>query len=144
MNKLSTHTHTHGHMETHLPRQLYTLLPGRPVLPVPLHYASSLIMAHSEEFGESSEPPSPAVASPSAITIGWHSHRQLPPLPWAPPLAAQMPDVCTRVCAPTCDCVLTRMCALTCTRAFIHLLICVHICGIACCLICNSLPCVNG
>lgn len=104
-------THTCAHMETHLPWQTYTLLPRHPILPFPLHYATSLIMAHTEEFGESSEPPSPAVARPSAITIGWHSHRQLPPLPWAPPLATQMPHVCTRACAPTCDYVQTQMCA---------------------------------
>ncbi|CAB1418021.1 unnamed protein product [Pleuronectes platessa] len=35
-----------------------------PILPVPLHYATSFITTHSEEFGESSEPPPSCCQAP--------------------------------------------------------------------------------
>lgn len=109
------------------------------ILPVPLYYATSLIMARSHsEFGVSSETPSPAVARPFAITVSWHSHRQLPHLPWAPPLASQMLSNTVCVCGGG---VLTHVSKCTCPHpsSFRG-----YICGVACCCIWNSLPCVNG
>lgn len=92
------HSHMCAYGDPSPMTDIYTLLPWRPILPFPLHYATSLIMAHREGFGES-----PAVARPSAITIVWHSHQQLPPLPQHHLWLHRCP-VC--VCASTC--VLTR------------------------------------
>lgn len=47
-------------------------------------------------------------------------------------------------CAFMCLCTYLWLCANTHVCAFIHRLIFVYICGIACCFIWNSLPCVNG
>lgn len=86
-----------------LPMADIPLLPWHPSLSVPHRYVTSLITEPTEEYDEATQSPSPAVARPFAITVNWHSHQQLPGLPWAPPQAKQMPYV------------------LCCTGAIIHL-----------------------
>ena len=67
----ANYPHTHAHMETPLPELIHTLLPRRPILPVPHHYATSLITAHSEEFGDSSQPPPQLLPGPlPLLTVG--------------------------------------------------------------------------
>ena len=78
MSKLPAHTCTYGdpspRADTHTP-------PSTP------HSASPSPLCHVFDHGSQWRvwrlltAPSPAVARPSAITNGWHSHRQLPPLP---------------------------------------------------------------
>lgn len=47
------------------------------------------------------DPPTAAAARPSTITFSWQSRRQLPPVPSAPPRAAEVADVCPLVVSCT-------------------------------------------
>lgn len=120
MSKFSTHTHTQAHTEkTSQKAEIHTPpLTHHSAIPTPLCH----VFDHGSQWRvwRVLRTPSPAVARPSAITCGWHGHRQLPALPWAPP---QLQDVCG-ACTRTFDCVLTscvRSPLLIPSSIFVHL-----------------------